>query len=530
MPIRHASSLIVKRGDAVYLAHRSPQLRFFGDFWAFPGGAVTEKDREFAQSVPGLAESGPYRVALAREMLEELGLWLEGGTLGHPDKQAERDQLRQDVLKDESSFYPSIDRSAFGQSTSFLRQIAHLLTPAYHPIRFDTFFFLLDLDGLGSANVGEPDIWPGELVEGIFDTPENWIQRWRRSEVRIAAPVLLLLETVCRLGWERAWSELAELSTTLGEGQIHTIFYNPAAQLFPVLTRTRPPATHTNAILIGQDPAYLVDPGSDDRIEQDRLIAAVEEALSAGLVTERRLRAILLTHHHPDHVGGATRLAEHFGVPIWAHEETAGRLRGRVDVTPTPQGEIAVRSDSPARSDAAEQRAFYLRAGQELPLGTAPDGSPDWALEVHFTPGHAPGHLCFYERRYRTLLVGDLVSTISSILIGEEDGDMIEYLDSLRRMADLDPDLVCPAHGPAATKGTRVIEKQIEHRRAREQSVIEAMREGAGTSRTITETVYGDVPREAWPLAEVSVRSILRKLEVEDVVRRAETGFELVER
>src|SRR5262249_7900974 len=122
---------------------------------------------------------------------------------------------------------------------------------------------------------------------------------------------------------------------------------------------------------------------------------------------------VVLTHHHPDHVGAAAACARKYGVPVWAHPWTAQALAGQVVV------------------------GRKVHEGDRLDLGTAPDGGP-WHLEALHTPGHAPGHLAFYEGHYRLLFAGDLVSTLSSVVIAPPDGDLAVYLDSLRRLRCFD--------------------------------------------------------------------------------------------
>ena len=62
---------------------------------------------------------------------------------------------------------------------------------------------------------------------------------------------------------------------------VHSIYFGPGVQMIPLFTEGLPPSTHTNAYLVGSDPAYLIDPGASDPAEQERLFA---------LLAGRRLR------------------------------------------------------------------------------------------------------------------------------------------------------------------------------------------------------------------------------------------------
>ena len=153
----------------------------------------------------------------------------------------------------------------------------------------------------------------------------------------------------------------------------------------------------------------------------------------------------------------------------------------------------------------------FLQDGQRLELGHA-DGEAG-QLECLFTPGHAQGHLCFLEARYGGLVCGDMVSTLSSILIDPEDGDMAQYMASLERLARLPVQTVYPAHGPPDSRGVRVLEEQVRHRRRREDAVVEALAGGRIDLDELTARVWGDVPRPMLALARKSAISVLTMLD-----------------
>lgn len=501
--IRRAASVILRRSASdsrVFLARRSPDLHFFGGYYAFVGGGVGRDDdamavrlskTEFGSPGGAKGESGDlahlaFALAAARELFEELGLDLSSSPLTG----SEGDTHRRSLLREEIGFL-DLPRNGGIVTPGRLRSVVRLLTPAYHPVRYDTQFYLLDWN---EAGLPEPSIWPGELDDGAWHDPAEWLDRWRRGELLIAPPVLFILRTAVAHGWEGAITQLQHLSEELGGGRIHTIFYNPAAQLIPVRTPTIPPATHTNVYLVGTDPAYLIDPATPYPEEQERLESALDRSWAAGLLAQRRLHAILLTHHHPDHLGAVQRLRKRYATPVWAHRKTAEVLE-----------------------DIVIDR--FLEDGEVLPLGASPDGAADWELEVLFTPGHTAGHLCFFERRYGSLLAGDMVSTLSSILVRTSDGEMTQYMKSLERIAALPVQIVYPGHGPASPAGSAVLRAQLEHRRAREASILAAVRAGAGDFDAIVKSVYRDVPQAMHGYAAQSVESVCAKLALQGDIR-----------
>jgi endoribonuclease LACTB2 len=255
----------------------------------------------------------------------------------------------------------------------------------------------------------------------------------------------------------------------------------PGVASFAVRTPTLLPATHTNCYVIGDRELVLVDPASPYEDEQQALDRQLDDWAAQGRVVV----SIWLTHHHGDHVGDARRLAERLGVPVAAHEATAELLgsHGRVD--------------------------RILRDGDVLHLA----GEPRCALRAVFTPGHAPGHLCFLEEQSGALVAGDMVAGVGTILIEPGQGNMNDYLASLARMKALAPTLLLPAHGPVITSPAAKIDEYVTHRLWRERRVVDALKRlGAGTFAALVPVAYADVPPAIFPLAELSLIAHLVKL------------------
>ena len=265
----------------------------------------------------------------------------------------------------------------------------------------------------------------------------------------------------------------------------------PWIRVIPLRTPTLPPATRTNCYIVGDRGRALVfdpaTPYADEQARLDAWLAAEGIALSA----------IVLTHHHVDHVGDAARLAGKHGVPVWAHRETASRVAGRVHVSRT------------------------LDDGEELDVGAG-------RLRAVFTPGHAPGHLCFVDAAARAIVAGDMVASVGTIIIEPDDaGDMRLYLESLRRLRrEVDAGAACllPAHGPPIVDGGARLDFYVAHRLEREGRVAAALGEAPATIEALVPPAYPDVAPALYPLAARSLLAHLQKLEYDGRAHRHADG------
>jgi glyoxylase-like metal-dependent hydrolase (beta-lactamase superfamily II) len=263
----------------------------------------------------------------------------------------------------------------------------------------------------------------------------------------------------------------------------------PGIASFATRTPTLPPATHTNSYALGSRDVLLVEPSTPFEEEQRAFIEWARGLTAAG----RNPVAIFLTHHHPDHVGGADVLSRELGLPLWAHQQTAERLPN-----------VAVHR--------------ILSEGDELTL----DGPTPQCWRVLHTPGHAPGHLCLHERALGHLVAGDMVASIGTILIEPGDGDMAVYLGELERLRRLEARIALPAHGAPIDDPSGLFERYIHHRGMRESKILHALAAASRDGDTLDEIVsraYDDTPQHVWVIARLSLAAHLVKLVREGRVR-----------
>jgi ribonuclease/clavin/mitogillin len=300
-----------------------------------------------------------------------------------------------------------------------------------------------------------------------------------------------MLEMAGEVSWDDAVvrkSAKAMSDQTIDAAQAEVFPKAPWLRRFPLLSPTLPPATHTNAYLLGERQLLLVDPGAKDPVENDRML----EIIDALRRDEHELHGIFLTHHHNDHMAGTAYLRARLGVPILAHPLTAERVE--------PRGLVVDR---------------LVHEGDRLPYG--PRG-----FTALLTPGHAPGHLCLYDEAGGGLIAGDMIASVGTILISPmDDGDMQIYLQSLERLVELgrahlartgETLRLWPAHGASIADGEPWLRFYIAHRLEREARVVAALRpEGQGLD-VLWPIVYADKPGVPPPLAVMSLLAHLQKL------------------
>jgi glyoxylase-like metal-dependent hydrolase (beta-lactamase superfamily II)/8-oxo-dGTP pyrophosphatase MutT (NUDIX family) len=479
--VPRAATVLLARGPGSpegFLVRRAETLRFMAGFHAFPGGRALPTDADLAGATDAVAVQ---RVAAVREVFEETGVLLARRADGSFPADAELAEPRREILADPNGFPALLQRLGATIHVNDLVFVGNLVTPPFSSIRFDTAFFTASLPPGQAAQVQA-----GELDYGEWLSADAALTAWEQGRILISPPTVSLLQTIRGRPVQELAPRARPLFDALAGGAPEAIYFSPYVQMMPLFCKGLPPTYYTNAFLVGDDPAYLIDPGPTEAEEQRRLFVLLDARLNAGA----RLAGVLLTHHHPDHVGAANAVARRYGAAAIAHPRTARALAGKVAV------------------------GREIDEGATLDLGVAPHGGP-WRLEAMLTPGHAPGHLCFYEPTYRLLFVGDMASTMSSVVIAPPEGDITEYLESLRRLRALPARLMLPAHGPVTARPQFVIDEAIAHRRKREEQLVQALAAGPRRVAALAQDLYRGAPPEVMPYAEKQVLAGLLKLERE---------------
>ena len=493
MSHRIAAALLLTRqteaGPEVYLVERNAELRFFGGYHALPGGTLSPQDgdpEDLATALPQCA---------LRELFEETGLLLHELPPERRTREALQEARQQLLLSERPangdepppSPWPAL---VHGCPPVRLRELCRIMTPPFVPVRYDTAFYHVELERCTAGSGGlEPEIVQGELVGGRFWRPAEALQLWRQGGLRLVPPVIILLEHLAATrDFEAFAAAIGRTAHGYLQGNLHEVRFVPGVLLAPLRSPTLPPATTTNCYVVGERELWVIDPGSPEPDEQQRLLCLLETLCARPGV---RTAGIVATHHHPDHVGGIAALCRSLSLPVRGHPLTLPRLP----------------PDCPLGAP--------LDDGDMLELGNAPDGTPGWKLMAMHTPGHDRGHLCFRESRYGAVLVGDMLSTMSTIIVDPPEGHLATYLHSLERLLAEPMTMLFPSHGPPSTEGHKLVRKYIRHRRQRETSLLSALASGGGTADELLPKVYWDADPSLYRFAARSLLAGLQKLQEE---------------
>jgi glyoxylase-like metal-dependent hydrolase (beta-lactamase superfamily II) len=244
----------------------------------------------------------------------------------------------------------------------------------------------------------------------------------------------------------------------------------------------------TGTYILGSNNVAVVDPGPAD----PEHIQAILDAVKGETISH-----VLVTHTHMDHSPGCALLKQHTDAPTYAFgSHGAGKLEEGVPVE--EGGDMDFSPDE------------LVRHGDVIEGG-------DWSVECVYTPGHTSNHMCYQLRESATLFTGDHVMGWSTSIISPPDGDMMAYMVSLELLLERDDAVYWPTHGPSIVEPDAHVRAFIEHRRERENQIMECVAQGVGVITQMVPRMYRDTPEFMYPAA---ARSVLAA--VEYLVKRGE--------
>lgn len=241
----------------------------------------------------------------------------------------------------------------------------------------------------------------------------------------------------------------------------------------------------TGTYIVGHGNVAVIDPGP--------VLESHREAIQHALVGEH-VEAIVITHCHSDH----SPLAQ------WLHE-----LTGAPTYAVGPHAD-SVADDSDDDRDEAIDRNFVPTqtvTDREVILSTG-----EFTLTAVSTPGHTANHMCIGLSQERALFTGDHVMGWSTTVVSPPDGDMRDYIESLRKVQQRNDDTLWPTHGGPIMNPKVYIGQYLQHRLDREAQILQCLADNVTTIAGMVAILYSGVRFELHRAAGRSVLSHLIKL------------------
>jgi len=429
--IRQAVSIILTHKDELFYIKRQNFLNAFPGYTAFSGGKVDEQDL-------GDSLSETLINTVIREPKEELG----------HDLNHNRHKIKE-----------------IGKATS----------PSYNPLRFETYFFSIELDKKIQFTVDE-----NEAVEYGWIKPQAIIDEYNKSQRLLVGPVKKIFESFASnmdgINYVD-FDKLPQMSVPTIENIKNLI------QVMP-LSNTIFPATRTNSFVIGDEVKILLDPSPKKPEELKHYITKVKTY---------KIGKIFLTHHHPDHHEYAPEVALALNIPIQLSKDSHDRI--------------------------LDKCGFDYFKGFEVSFVKENDIVTKWLGEdvlAYAIPGHDEGHFGLAPSSLNWFIVGDLFQGVGTVVVGGDEGNMAKYLASLQKVIKLNPMCVIPSHG-IPLGGTNILQKTYDHRLLREKQVLDLTQKG-NSIEDILKLIYIDIPEGVLKYARVNIQSHLDKLKNENKI------------
>ena len=248
----------------------------------------------------------------------------------------------------------------------------------------------------------------------------------------------------------------------------------------------------TGTYIVGDDDVAVIDPGPVLDAHRDALADALQGC---------RVRAILVTHCHSDHSPLSAWLREETGAPTVAFGPH-GAVESAEDLLDESEGDVKLEETIDTDFDPDVRVAD----GEVAAMGSG------WTMRAVYTPGHTSNHMCYALEETRALFTGDHVMGWSTTVVSPPDGDMRDYIDSLRKVIARDDSTLWPTHGAPVTSPRPFLAAFLDHRLEREAQVLGAVRSGISDIGAMVKLLYADVREELHKPAARSVLSHLMKL------------------
>lgn len=367
------------------------------------------------------------------------------------------------------------------ENVSSLKGISLLgtaITPEFNPYRFKAHFYIVEVDH--EINF---DVDSGEASESGWYSPKELTLLYENNELMAVPPIVAMIQA---LNHDEAPKEKLDLSLPHIVGrEVAMIESLYGVKQFLPLSNTFPPANRTNCFIIGDAPLrLLVDPSPKDEEELEKLCRSIDKV---------GFDAFFITHHHGDHHELLPQMHERYPFPLYMSEVTHEYIIEGWGDDYFSQMEIR-----------------FVKEGDQL--GTTLGRE----LLIFEVPGHDEGQLALAPKDMSWFLAGDLIQTVGTVVIGDREGNMTKYFNSLNKVIKLNPRFIIPSHG-IALGGVHKLKMTLKHRRHREEQIIELLKSGADELK-ILDVIYEGLEERLVPYARKTIKAHLDRIKEEGLI------------
>lgn len=307
-----------------------------------------------------------------------------------------------------------------------------------------------------------------------------------------------------------------------------------APTVYPIFVPTRMSLHTFNFYLVETDEKLLL---IDAGVDTDKCWNIFQKVLKEHHFTMEDIDAIILTHHHEDHIGLVNRIRRMKDIPLYAHEKAIKRLRRepeymqkRIDLFAEIFAEMGCGEEAD-REVVRLEKAKVDHASQEILGEILPvhDGDTIFGYEVVETPGHAEDHIMLYHRPSETAFVGDQFiehSTTNALIDLDESGDrslsLVIYENSLHELLHIPMSVAYAGHGNVMEAPHDVIRQHLHRIERKSEKVVDLLRTEKSVA-TLAREMYGDKYEKLFTLVMSDLVGHIDRLEskgkIEKVIR-----------